>query len=687
MLIKRIELEGFGSFVQPFKFTFDTTGVVFIEGDNGAGKSTLIKEGLVWGLYGKTKKVNIVTWESKRTDNFKGCRVKIDFHKNYKNFTLCRHIGYLGETFGYKGGNSVLLFEWVNDMPYLLTEHLNKAELQQKINDIIGVDHKGFLNTVILAQNSIGLISASNVEKRKIFEEIFNAHFLNDGAKIVEGLLKENDTVSNEKQHLMDKLELEIKLVQEKKNANAQDIENFNNYVLKEVKELKQDVSDISIEIEHLKQQAEIAKEHLNKDILLLDDLKVAPINDTINRKLEIDQFLDSKREYVKALHYDYKQMTQNMLRMQSELDEGLQFVDNLTNTLLNIGSELEQLNEAQANPECYACGQIVTGNNVNIKNKRLNDKIKALQAEWEKTQDYEVDTRKKIGDLHRNIQSLTKSLEMTQKELQPYFNPEIYKEEKAEVIELEKLIKNHENAVNKYQNQHVKVMQSKLNYEKIITQQDVLKNEVKIKQSTIHTKENLAKPKDFQDFFQHEINTLQAQLNTQRKEQELLHERYLDLKFWKQGFSAKGIKGYIFDTMLQKLNSTLEIYAEALGIGVKFGVDKTKANRPFTTEVTLNGEVVPFEDLNGGHKQRINLILPFAISDLLINVLNINLFVLDEGFSGLDETGRNALVELIRLKANHQAIYLITHNKIIDTLYSKTIKLEVKDGTTIIAP
>lgn len=72
------------------------------------------------------------------------------------------------------------------------------------------------------------------------------------------------------------------------------------------------------------------------------------------------------------------------------------------------------------------------------------------------------------------------------------------------------------------------------------------------------------------------------------------------------------------------------------------------------------------FDLLSGGERQKIDLIIQFAIRDMMVNYLNFssNILVLDEIFDNLDTTGTAAVLDLIQFKlSNIDSVFIISHH------------------------
>lgn len=80
---------------------------------------------------------------------------------------------------------------------------------------------------------------------------------------------------------------------------------------------------------------------------------------------------------------------------------------------------------------------------------------------------------------------------------------------------------------------------------------------------------------------------------------------------------------------------------------------------------ITYNNK--EYENLSGGEKQKIDLIIQFSLRDMLIQFLNFscNILVLDEVFDNLDFLGCQKVIDLITYKLNDlNSIFIITHHE-----------------------
>jgi len=104
--------------------------------------------------------------------------------------------------------------------------------------------------------------------------------------------------------------------------------------------------------------------------------------------------------------------------------------------------------------------------------------------------------------------------------------------------------------------------------------------------------------------------------------------------------------------------------------------------------EFELNGNSIDilycgkdYENLSGGEKQKVDLIIQFSIRDMLSNYLNFssNILVLDEITDNLDSKGSDKVVSLISNKLTDvESVFIITHHtELLRGLFEREISVE----------
>jgi DNA repair exonuclease SbcCD ATPase subunit len=122
----------------------------------------------------------------------------------------------------------------------------------------------------------------------------------------------------------------------------------------------------------------------------------------------------------------------------------------------------------------------------------------------------------------------------------------------------------------------------------------------------------------------------------------------------------TRDFRGYLLSNVIDYIDLKVKEYAFEV-----FGTDLTK----FTLEgnninIYYDGKI--YENLSGGERQKIDLIIQFAIRDMLCKFLNFssNIIVLDEIFDNLDAVGSCKVLNLITNKLTDvDNIFIVTHH------------------------
>ena len=138
-------------------------------------------------------------------------------------------------------------------------------------------------------------------------------------------------------------------------------------------------------------------------------------------------------------------------------------------------------------------------------------------------------------------------------------------------------------------------------------------------------------------------------------------------------------IRKRIIDQNLAYLNSRLNDYLDRLGLPhtVKFLND-------LTTEISLLGQDLDFDNLSRGERTRLILGLSWSFRDIFENMnQSINLLFVDELLdSGLDPAGLEAAVAVLKRMERERSknIFVISHREELITRVSNVLSV-IKDG------
>lgn len=129
-------------------------------------------------------------------------------------------------------------------------------------------------------------------------------------------------------------------------------------------------------------------------------------------------------------------------------------------------------------------------------------------------------------------------------------------------------------------------------------------------------------------------------------------------------GFTAKGLKAYLFEHKLRLLNQYVYRYSSLLGFTVELAVDLESALKSIEINIAKDGVRCDYGCLSGGEQQRVDLCIAFALHDLISANYNLNILILDEVFESIDTyQGVEQVSELINFKSMNKSVFVITHN------------------------
>lgn len=139
---------------------------------------------------------------------------------------------------------------------------------------------------------------------------------------------------------------------------------------------------------------------------------------------------------------------------------------------------------------------------------------------------------------------------------------------------------------------------------------------------------------------------------------------------------ATRDFRGFLLSGIIEYLDRKAKEYSKCVfdTTDIEFKLDGNNI------DITYLGK--QYEALSGGEKQKIDLIVQFALRDMLCQYLGFssNILVLDEIFDNLDEIGCQRILNLITLKLSDvDSIFIVTHHSDISIPYDKTLFV-VKD-------
>lgn len=184
----------------------------------------------------------------------------------------------------------------------------------------------------------------------------------------------------------------------------------------------------------------------------------------------------------------------------------------------------------------------------------------------------------------------------------------------------------------------------------------------------------------------QHEdtINGLQKELSHLQDDLDLV----IDLRTM---FGNKGIKSFLFRGAIPRLNQYAKTFSDILTNGemeLRFQttteLQSGETREKISLEIFIKGDPFSYDECSDGQKRRADIITTLALGELARFRIGfpINLIILDEIFDGLDSTGLEAAVDLLKyLSKEGKSIFVITHDNKLENYFTDILTVEFKNG------
>jgi len=532
---------------------FLSTGNVFTEinlvrspstviiGENGAGKSTIL-DALCFVLFGKPFR-SINKPQLVNSINNKDCICEIEFSIGNSEYLVRR-------------GMKPNIFD-IEKNGTALPQPGNSKDFQDILEEtILKLNYKSFTQIVVLGNASFTpFMQLSAKDRREIIEDLLDIQIFSS----MNVLLK--DRIAKNKQDITD-LSYNLNLIDEKIDMQKEYL-----------KKLKDDLD---------KQVEDIKKEITEYDALMSGNLQaIEEINSTISSKIVL---LDAQ-EKIESKHNKVFDLIQKLQDKHSKAHKRVSFF--------------------QKNDNCPTCEQII---DLQIKAEKITktqelmsktkEAVDSLRKEYEESQNQ----LNKLLDVQKEINTLQSQIQKCQTENTTYH----------------KQIRSLDAKIQKITEDNVEIDDTKL---------DTLKEEKKI---LLNRKEELSKEKEVYE--------------------------YAALLLKDGGIKSKIIRQYI-----PIMNKLINKYLAALDFFVEFQLDE-EFNEVIRSRFRDEFSYASFSE---GEKMRIDLALLFtwrAIAKIK-NSANTNLLILDEVFdASLDNSGCEEFLKLINEIGAETNVFVISH-------------------------
>ena len=630
--ILSIEIEGFGSFVKSTKVALDRGSIItLVKGENGSGKTTLFSA-LYWAFYGENlkgvKQQSLVTYKKHRPKEFLGTRVLVDFVIGEVPYKVARHIDYIGFTEGRVGDTSLMIFR-----DGKLFDHQSDKRTQTKfVSDLLGMDSKLFVNSIIFGQRVVRFLECKGEEKRRVLESIFDVGFVDELKQKAKKKYDELVALGIARSTKIERLDTEVNGLNAQLKSKEEELANHQADKARRLESIRERIKE---------EQARQAPHKAAQEKILKDG------NEVRNRIKEYDSKDDAK--FIEA----FENSEASDVKRREDIDR----LDGRIKTEKAALQVLQKERGDQKENICDYCGHPLEKASLEKVLSRFDAKIKTIDQEIASLEkvlsDLKVVDDPGEPNLEDNRILYEACLESVEKNKADQTKVEVLI---AEYSGLDKLLQAGEASIKRAH------------------------DEIASEEASPAPKDNLKETNSkIEDREGQKLLLEREQIKAQRQE---------DIANWwvKKGFSPSGISSYIFESMLGLLNTSIEKYAPSLGVRVVFSIDLSMASKPFVTKCySAGGLAVSYSDFSGGERSRIDIATAFALHDVMSKSSDFNLLVLDEVFEGLDEGGVEDVFRLIRAKAKDKSVYVITHAKHVNMYECKALSVAKVENNTIL--
>ena len=205
----KLTMSAFGSYsgVETIDFTKVQGGLFLITGDTGAGKTTIF-DAVTYALYDRTSggRRDGSMMRSQYADDETETFVEYTFVYRGDQYTIRRNPEYMRAGKRKNADGKIRLVKETSKVSLLMPDGREfrgkKREIDQKIEQIIGLDAGQFTQIAMIAQGDfLRLLHAESKERKKIFSKIFQTQIyrdvqeeLKEQGKTLYISLKENET-------------------------------------------------------------------------------------------------------------------------------------------------------------------------------------------------------------------------------------------------------------------------------------------------------------------------------------------------------------------------------------------------------------------------------------------------------------------------------------------------------------
>ncbi len=372
-----LEVKNFATYKdQKWNFT-KASSPVFVSGDTGSGKTTFFIDAVTSALYGRAYgEMRPGSVKETISSGASQAIVKLSFEVGGERYILARIF--------YLRGTSKAQLRKVSDSEDTVISSSTK-EVDSKVLDLIRMEYKAFLNTVVIRQGEVASIISKNLdpaERRQIFLDAFNIEFQKHQETAKTARQKRQNDLANldgQIEQLQEQMKIKPEIEETKRktedavkalSVETEEEEKKLTSILKRVKHLEAESARLNKEVARKKGRIEELETNREK----LKNLKT----EALDLQSRVEDVNEAKLEKISVL-------TAQMVKL-LEQEERLKELKNELKEVEIIVKEKEELEEkvkslAQVPEELRACEKELkdTQRKMHRTNRSLNENLAIL--------------------------------------------------------------------------------------------------------------------------------------------------------------------------------------------------------------------------------------------------------------------------------------------------------------------
>lgn len=436
-------------------------------------------------------------------------------------------------------------------------------------------------------------------------------------------------------------------------------IEDIKNRISKRKVELGNKASEIHDTIISITSTKKTKKEDLDRCINDLDNLEnideiekeieveSKKLNDLKSNQLELEQLRNELNITIDNLYNSSIEVSKVLDKFTKDLDsEYLPLISNQEKLLIEKQSDLKIVNSQIKSIEsistiCPTCGQTLKGvekpdpTPLKEEKKIIENQIEEIINNKNEFEDaYKKRKDSFVNNYSNQIDSMTISIQ----------------DNKTKKEKVETDIKNLAFDISVLENKINGLLQYKNNYE---TRKKELNDRI--------------------DRYEKEIEEINEKILYYNNDEENLN-RHIEVVNNMNTYVNRDFRTYLLTNVVSYINNRVKIYSKELFDceNVDFFIDGNN--------IRIQYKGREYENLSGGERQKVDLIIQFSIRDMLCTYLDFscNCLAIDELFDNLDDIGCEKVLNLLSCKLNDvENIFIITHHSSIPIPFDSIIQVE----------